>query len=103
MLDAWDKVTNNAGEDFAFERKHMAKLVRGINENEGLWDNNDFGPYVKAQFELLCGSTERTAVGSKAQFVAWYPPFDAWVKAQIEEREAAWEAEKQAKAAGAGG
>jgi hypothetical protein len=103
VLAAWDKCTDAGGDDLAFERKHMANLVRGINDKEGLWDDNDFGPYVKSQFELLCGSTEKKAVGSKSMFLAWYPPFAAWVQAQIDEREAAWKAEKEAKAAGGGG
>ena len=102
-LAAWNGCTDSGGDDFTFERKHMAKLVRGVNEKEGLWDDNDFGPYVKGQFELLCASEDKKAVGTKAQFLIWYPGFDAWVKAQLAEQEARWQAEKEAKAGSTGG
>ena len=33
----------------------MAKLIRHQRQ-KALWDDNTFGPYVKTQYELLCGS-----------------------------------------------
>ena len=32
-----------------FTLKHMAALLREINENEGIWDDNQFGLIVKSE------------------------------------------------------
>ena len=100
-LTAWETYKDRSSDQF--ERKHMAKLIRDINDREGLWDDNTFGPYVKTQYELLCGSEDKKVIGTKEQFLVWYPGFHGKVQAMLAEREAAWQAEKEAKAANSGG
>lgn len=84
----------------------VAKVIRDINDTESLWEPNDFGPYVKAQFELAVGTEGQKVpigtVGTVEQFLVWYAGFEASVAAMLAQREAG-QAEKEAKAAAKAG
>ena len=85
--------------DETFERKHLAKLIRDINDEESIWDDNSFGPFIKSSFAALAGSEDRKAVGSREQFLAWYPGFEAEVEGVKAQRAAEAEAREAAKKA----
>ena len=88
----FDKYKGEGG----MERKHMVKLLRDINDEQGIWDNDSFGPYLKAQWEELAKTADKAAVANVNQFCAWYPSVEKaiqdvlkqWAK-EDEEREAA--------------
>ena len=85
--------------DGAFVLKHMAKLVREINEEEGIWDDNAFGPLVKSELAKASGSDDKKTQVTEEMFVAWYPSFKKQVDDLLAQREAEAKAKKAAIAA----
>jgi hypothetical protein len=84
-----------------FTLKHMAALLREINENEGIWDDNQFGLIVKSELAKASGSDEKKPKLGVDCFLAWYPGFyDSQVKAIIDQRERDRAARQAAKEAG---
>ena len=97
----FDKYKGESG----MERKHMVKVLRDINDAQGIWDNDSFGPYLKAQWEELAKTDDKTAIANLNQFCAWYPSVEKTVEDVIKqwakedaEREAAKAAAKAASA-----
>ena len=86
------------GDRNGVERKHMAQLIRDINDQQGIWDADAFGPLVKAQWEILVQSTDKQAVADLGQFCTWYAGLEKIiedVKRQWVEEEAAAKAAKE--------
>lgn len=83
-----------------FVLKQMAKLIRDINDEEGIWDDSQFGTVVKAELAKASGSDEKKPKLGMDCFLAWYPGFyEGQVKAILDQREKDAAARKAAKAA----
>ena len=87
--------------DGTFVLKQMAKLIRDINDEEGIWDDNAFGPLVKSELAKASGSDDKKAQITEEMFVAWYPAFKKSVDEVLAQREAEIKAKKAAIAAAA--
>ena len=85
--EVFEKYKDAATGEFLF--KHIAKLIREINDEESLWEGNAFGAAVKAEHAKATGSEERKASVTLEGFLSWYPGFmELQVHAVLKQREA---------------
>jgi len=85
--EVYAKYKDEATGEFLF--KHIAKLIREINDEETLWEGDAFGAAVKAEHAKATGSEDRKANVTLEGFLSWYPGFmELQVHAVIKQREA---------------
>ena len=97
--EVYEKYKDPATGEFLF--KHIAKLIREINDEENLWEGDAFGAAVKAEHAKATGSEDRKAPVTLEGFLSWYPGFmELQVNAVIKQRDAEKLKREQVNAAG---